>query len=394
MNSHKMNKRNFFNNKIAIIGLGYVGLPLAVAFSKKFEVTGFDKNEERIISLKRNIDRTQEFSKKQIKESKLNFTCDDKKLKDINIFIIAVPTPIYNNKIPDLRNLLAATKTVSRFLKKGDLVIFESTVYPGVTDDICIPILQKNSKLKLNHGFYCAYSPERINPGDKDKKLTNIVKVVSGSNIKTLNFVSSLYSKIIKAGIYKAESIKIAEAAKVIENTQRDLNIAFVNELTTIFSKMSISTYKVLKAASTKWNFLNFYPGLVGGHCIGVDPYYLTYKSIKLKYKPKVILSGRKTNDDMYKFLAKKILNFKIQSKKKIFSLLILGYTFKEDCNDIRNSQIPKLIEYLKKKKISVYFIDPYVSKYSKYEIEKIKKKNLIAFCMRLHIKNLLKTSV
>lgn len=346
-----MNKRNFFNNKIAIIGLGYVGLPLAVAFSKKFEVTGFDKNEERIISLKRNIDRTQEFSKKQIKESKLNFTCDDKKLKDINIFIIAVPTPIYNNKIPDLRNLLAATKTVSRFLKKGDLVIFESTVYPGVTDDICIPILQKNSKLKLNHGFYCAYSPERINPGDKDKKLTNIVKVVSGSNIKTLNFVSSLYSKIIKAGIYKAESIKIAEAAKVIENTQRDLNIAFVNELTTIFSKMSISTYKVLKAASTKWNFLNFYPGLVGGHCIGVDPYYLTYKSIKLKYKPKVILSGRKTNDDMYKFLAKKILNFKIQSKKKIFSLLILGYTFKEDCNDIRNSQIPKLIEYLKKKK-------------------------------------------
>ena len=301
-------------NKIAIIGLGYVGLPLALAFSKKNFVIGFDINENRVENLKRGVDQTGEASKSDILASKkIKFTNNIYDLSQNNIYIITVPTPVDIKKKPNLNSLLTATKIVSKVLKKNDLVIYESTVFPGATEEICGPILEKNSGLKINKNLFLGYSPERINPGDKNKKLSQIIKIVSGSNKNTKQKVSKLYSSIIKAGVYKADSIKIAEAAKVIENTQRDLNIAFINELSLIFKKLNLSTEKILKAAETKWNFIPFRPGLVGGHCIGVDPYYLTYKSKKIGYIPKIILGGRNLNDQMsnYIFKDKKILSIK-----------------------------------------------------------------------------------
>ncbi len=287
-------------NKIAVIGLGYVGLPLALAFSKKNSVIGFDINKNRIKNLIKGIDDTGEVSKSEILISnKIKFSNNIDDLIKSNIYIVTVPTPVDKKKRPNLNSLLAATKTVSKVLKKNDLVIYESTVFPGVTEEICGPILEKNSGLKINKDLFIGYSPERINPGDKNRKLSQIIKIVSGSNNYIKEKVSKLYSTIIKAGVHKADSIKIAEAAKVIENTQRDLNIAFINELSLIFKKLNLSTEKILKAAETKWNFIPFRPGLVGGHCIGVDPYYLTYKSKKIGYNPKIILGGRNLNDYM-----------------------------------------------------------------------------------------------
>ena len=358
-------KKNIINNKIAIIGLGYVGLPLALAFGKKFKTIGFDTNIKRINNLSLNLDTNREFTTKEIKSSqKLIFSSDILDLKERNIYIICVPTPIDKKNKPDLRPIKSASSIVGRFLKKGDLVIYESTVYPGLTEEVCVPILQKKSKLKYNNDFFCGYSPERINPGDKKNKLENIVKVVSGSNKKILNKIDKLYKEVIPAGTYKAESIKVAEAAKIIENTQRDLNIALINEISIICKKLKIDINHVLKTAETKWNFLSFKPGLVGGHCISVDPYYLTYKANKLGYKPNVILSGRKINDNMYLSISKEILNIsklkKINIKKS--NLLIMGLAFKENCSDIKNSQTLKIINFFKNKLKKIDIFDPYVN--------------------------------
>ncbi len=337
-------------NKIAIIGLGYVGLPLALAFSKKFNVTGIDSNKKKV-------------DKYKIKYKRQNIIFGNRSfnISNCNIFIIAVPTPIYDNKKPDLTFLKNACITVAKSLKKEDLVIFESTVYPGLTEGYCVKLIEKKSKLSLNNDFYVGYSPERINPGDKKHTLEKIIKVTSGSNKKAAKLVDKLYKSIIKAGTYKAPSIKIAEASKVIENTQRDLNIAFVNELKIIFDKMRLDTNEILKAASTKWNFLDFKPGLVGGHCIGVDPYYLTYQSKKIGYNPKFILSGREINDNMAKYHLSLIK--KQFSKNKITfmnsKILVLGLTFKENCEDVRNSKAIEIINYLSKRTNKLYIYDP-----------------------------------
>ena len=334
--------------KIGIIGMGYVGLPLAIEFSKKVKVLGFDINSERINQLKKKIDITNEVSKKEFSNlKKISFSSNFKDLINCEIYIITVPTPInYNNK-PDLKPLIRATTLVSKILKKNDIVIYESTVFPGTTEEICGPILEKSSGLKINKNLFLGYSPERINPGDKNKKITDIVKITSGSNLKTKKSVTKLYSTIIKAGIYEAETIKIAEAAKIIENTQRDLNIALVNELSLIFKKMKISTEKVLKAAETKWNFISFRPGLVGGHCIGVDPYYLTYRSKQIGYNPQIILAGRNLNNQMPSKVFRDIISLaekrKMNSKLKV---LILGLTFKENCPDTRNSKSLDLFDH------------------------------------------------
>ncbi len=350
--------------KISIIGMGYVGLPLAVAFQKYYEVVGFDLKKLRINDLKKGIDTNNQFSKKNISNcSKLYFTDQTNNLNNSDIFIVTVPTPIYKNKEPDLRYLINACKLIGRKIKKNNIIIFESTVFPGCTENICGSIIEKISKKKVNSDFYLAYSPERINVGDKKNTLQNITKIVGASNKKTLITVSKIYSKIIKAGVYKCENIAVAEAAKVIENAQRDINIAFINEIGNIFNKLNINLNSVLNAASTKWNFLNFKPGLVGGHCIGVDPYYLTYISKKIGIKPRVIDAGRYTNDLMYKNLSNhfhKIINK--NSNKKNNHILVLGLTFKENTNDLRNSKIFDFCENLKNKgyKISVY--DPLVS--------------------------------
>ena len=315
---------NFKVNKICIIGLGYVGLPLLIEFSKYHKVIGFDTDIQRVMELRNFFDRNNEFKKSELKKIKnIEFTSDTKILDNCNIYIVTVPTPVKKNKSPDLNPLIQSSKLIGKFLKKKDIVIYESTVFPGCTEEVCVPILEKYSKLTYNKDFFCGYSPERINFGDKKYKLTNIKKVTSGSNAKISNIIDKLYSKIIKVGTYKAESIIIAEAAKVIENTQRDLNIAFINELSIIFDKLKINTSKVLKAAGSKWNFLNFKPGLVGGHCIGVDPYYLTYKSKKVGYNPKLILSGRSINDEMPKFIFNKIK--KLLKKKIKFYFLVLA---------------------------------------------------------------------
>jgi len=370
-------------NKIAIIGLGYVGLPLALAFGEKFSTIGFDINKKRIKELQNNNDSNL-LSKKQsfYKSKKLKFSLNKKDLKNINIFIITVPTPVKNNKEPDLSYLYSASKIVANCLKKNDLVIYESTVYPGLTEEKCIPFLEKFSGLKFNVDFFVGYSPERISPGD-GKEIKNINKVVSGSNPKTAKFVHDLYKKIIKAKVYKAISIKVAEASKVIENAQRDINISFMNEISLICSRMGISTSDVLEAANTKWNFLNFKPGLVGGHCISVDPYYLTYKAKKLKYSPKVILSGRNINDQMGHYVARVLLKKLKKNNLKLSKCLvgILGVTFKENCNDLRGSKVLDIIKTLKKSKIQLNVYDPVVSKkdfnkhYPKLKIKKINKK-------------------
>ena len=357
---------------LGIIGLGYVGLPLAVAFSKKYPTFGYDINNSRINDLKKGIDRTNEIESKKLKNSFKNLflTSEINDLKNCNIYIVTVPTPVNEDKTPNLNPITEATLIVSGILKKDDIVIFESTVYPGLTEEICVPILEDGSKLKFNKEFFVGYSPERINPGDKNHTINKIIKVVSGSDKQTLKIISKLYNSIIEAGVYKAPSIKIAEAAKVIENSQRDINIAFVNELSIIFNKMGINTGEVLKAANTKWNFLDFYPGLVGGHCIGVDPYYLAYKSKKLGYNPKVILSGREINDLMPSFIVEQILALFLKKRDSIkkCSVLILGATFKENCPDYRNSKVIEIYDLLKKIEFKVDVFDPWIdnSKFKK----------------------------
>ena len=353
-------------DKIAVIGLGYVGIPLAVEFGKKFETIGYDINHQRIDELKNHYDRTLEMTSLELKSSKnLKYTTNPDDLKNCNIFIITVPTPINNKNLPDLKPLKSSSKVVGKLLKKEDIVIYESTVYPGVTEDECVPILEKQSGLVFNKDFYCGYSPERINPGDKERTLTKILKITSGSNKKTSKKVDDLYKSIIKAGTHLASSIKVAEAAKVIENTQRDVNIALVNELALIFDAMGISSKDVLQAAGTKWNFLNFKPGLVGGHCIGVDPYYLTYKAEKMGYKPNLILSSRAINNRMSSYIAKKTIKLLINSDKKIkdSKILVLGLTFKENCPDIRNTKIVDIIDDLLDFKCKVDLYDPWINK-------------------------------
>ena len=350
--------------KISIIGMGYVGLPLAKALQKYFLVTGYDNSVTRINELHKAYDRNNQFTKKQLLSSKnLFFSNKQDDLDNTDIFIVTVPTPIYKNKFPDLRHLENACKIIGKKIKKKNIIIFESTVYPGCTENFCAKILENISGRIYNKDFFLAYSPERINVGDKKNTLEKITKIVGASDSKTLNTVSQIYSKIIKAGVYKCESIAVAESAKVIENAQRDINIAFINEIGNIFNKLNISLNSVLKAASTKWNFLNFKPGLVGGHCIGVDPYYLTYISRKIGIKPRVIDTGRYTNDLMYKKLANHFIKMNSNySKKKINNILVLGLTFKENTNDLRNSKIFDLCKYLNSKgyKVSVY--DPLVN--------------------------------
>ena len=350
--------------KVGIVGLGYVGLPLATAFAKKYKVMGFDINKNRVNQLNSGNDYTNELTKDQILESlgkSINFSYEENDLEDVDFFIISVPTPINKDKTPNLNPLKSASKTVAAYLKKSSIVVFESTVYPGVTEEICVPILEKGSGLKFNVDFHVGYSPERINPGDKEHTITKIKKVVSGSSPQALKKISEVYGSVITAGIYEAESIKVAEAAKVIENTQRDINIAFVNELSVIFEKMGIDTNQVLKAAGTKWNFLNFFPGLVGGHCIGVDPYYLAHKSQELGYRPDIILSGRKLNDNMPYHIVS-LITKKLSSKNNLHTsktAIILGATFKENCPDLRNSKVLDIYNELKDYNFKIKIFDP-----------------------------------
>lgn len=349
-------------DRIGIIGLGYVGLPLAVEFGKVTEVVGFDIDKKRIEELKNGFDRTHEVEPAELKSStKLKYSADPGDLKDVKYFIITVPTPIDNYKNPDLRPLESASKTVGAALKKGDIVIYESTVFPGCTEEVCVPVLEKVSGMKFNVDFFCGYSPERINPGDKLHRVTTIKKVTSGSTPEVAENVDQLYRKIIAAGTHKASSIKVAEAAKVIENSQRDINIAFVNELALIFERMGIDTHEVLEAASTKWNFLPFKPGLVGGHCIGVDPYYLTQKAESLGYHPDVILAGRRINDNMGIYIANNVIKLMARNDLPIkgAEVLVLGITFKENCPDIRNSKVVDVIRELKGFGCNVDIYDP-----------------------------------
>ncbi len=348
---------------IAVIGLGYVGLPLAVEFGKKRKVIGYDINNVRIDELRRGFDRTLEVDEDEMKTaSYLSFTADKKELEQVDIFIITVPTPINKYKQPDLTPLLSASKLVGEILRKGNVVIYESTVYPGCTEDDCVPVLERESGLIFNKDFYCGYSPERINPGDKVHRLPNIKKVTSGSTTEIAVEIDNLYQTIITAGTFRAASIKAAEAAKVIENSQRDLNIAFVNELALIFDKLDISTSDVLEAASTKWNFLPFKPGLVGGHCIGVDPYYLTHKAEAVGYHPEVILAGRRINDNMGMYISNQIIKLMVQKGLTIKGAraLILGITFKENCPDIRNSKVIDVINELESFGLMVDVYDPH----------------------------------
>ena len=348
--------------KIGIIGLGYVGLPLAVEFGKILEVVGFDINQARIEELKNGIDRTLETDKEELASAaKLTYSFNLEDLRKVNHYIVTVPTPVDEYKTPDLTPLRKASETVGKVLKRGDVVIYESTVYPGCTEEDCVPVLEKFSGLKYNIDFFCGYSPERINPGDKQHRLPNIKKVTSGSNPEIAERVDQLYKKIIKAGTHKASSIKVAEAAKVIENAQRDINIAFVNELSLIFEKMGIDTHEVLNAAGTKWNFLPYKPGLVGGHCIGVDPYYLTYKAESLGYHPEVILAGRRINDNMGAHIASRVIKLMTQNDLPVnkAKVLVLGITFKENCPDIRNSKVIDVIRELKSYGTDVEVYDP-----------------------------------
>ncbi|MDF1875745.1 nucleotide sugar dehydrogenase [Sulfurimonas sp. SAG-AH-194-I05] len=341
------------NSKICIIGLGYVGLPLAHAFSSKYSVVGFDIYQTRIDELKGGFDRTLELDEKQVNEALSNnmkFTTSVEDIKDYNIYIVTVPTPIDKNKRPDLTPLMKASETIGKVLKKDDIVIYESTVYPGATEEECVPVLEKFSGMKFNEDFFCGYSPERINPGDKEHTVTKILKVTAGSTPEIGKKVDALYASIITAGTHLAPTIKVAEAAKVIENSQRDINIAFVNELAIIFNKLGIDTNAVLEAAGTKWNFLPFKPGLVGGHCIGVDPYYLTFKAQQVGYNPEIILAGRRLNDNMGIYVANQVIKLMIKKGYKIegSKVLVLGITFKENCPDIRNSRVIDVIEELK----------------------------------------------
>ncbi len=355
----------YSNIRIGVIGLGYVGLPLAVEFGKKYPTIGFDINFTRINELKEGYDKTLELSESDLLKSVyLDFTYDDVFLKDCNVFIITVPTPIDIYKKPDLGPIIKASQVVGKFLKKGDIVIYESTVYPGCTEEDCVPILEQVSGLVFNKDFFCGYSPERINPGDKERTLINIRKITSGSTNEVALFVNDLYQSIIVAGTYLASSIKVAESAKIIENAQRDINIAFVNELSIIFNRLGIDTSEVLEAASTKWNFLNFKPGLVGGHCIGVDPYYLAQKAQYVGYHPEIILSGRRLNDGMGSYIAHEIIKLLIQKdiKVKDAKILILGFTFKENCPDVRNTRVIDIINELQQYQAHIDVYDPWAN--------------------------------
>ncbi|MDH5747794.1 MAG: Vi polysaccharide biosynthesis UDP-N-acetylglucosamine C-6 dehydrogenase TviB [Rhodospirillales bacterium] len=354
------------NISIAIIGLGYVGLPLAVAFGNKFNTIGFDINDTRIKQLQNGKDSTFEVKDSELKQAeKLKFTSNSAELSDCNIYIVAVPTPVDEYKRPDLELLEKASVIVGKLLNPEDIVIYESTVFPGATEEICVPILEKESGLKFNQHFFVGYSPERINPGDQEHRLATIVKVTSGSTPKIADFIDELYGRIIEAGTHKASSIKVAEAAKVIENTQRDINIALINELAIFFNRLNIDTEEVLKAAESKWNFLPFRPGLVGGHCIGVDPYYLTHKASEIGYYPQIILSGRRINDGMGEYVADRVIELMTKNRIQIVgsNVLVLGLTFKEDCPDIRNTRSIDIIKKLENYSCNVSVFDPWVDK-------------------------------
>ncbi|HHX31536.1 MAG TPA: nucleotide sugar dehydrogenase [Bacteroidales bacterium] len=351
--------------KVSLVGLGYVGMPIAVAFAKRVNVIGFDINKEKINLYKSGIDPTKEVGNEAIKNTNVEFTSDDAKLREAKFHIVAVPTPVNTDHTPDLTPVESASRTLGRNLTKGSIVVYESTVYPGVTEDICVPILEKESGLKCGVDFKVGYSPERINPGDKVHRLETIVKVVSGMDKESLDTIAKVYELVVDAGVHRAESIKVAEAAKVIENSQRDINIAFMNELSIIFNKMGIDTQAVLKAAGTKWNFLKFHPGLVGGHCIGIDPYYLTYKAEQMGYHSQIILSGRKINDDMGKYVAESTVKKMIKANKQIngSKVAIFGITFKENCPDVRNTKVMDVINELEEYGIEVKIVDPVADK-------------------------------
>jgi UDP-N-acetyl-D-galactosamine dehydrogenase len=348
--------------KLAVIGLGYVGLPIALEFAKKIKVIGFDINAKRVEMMRQGIDPSQELEKEAFDGCDIEFTNELDVLKQANFFIVAVPTPVDENNVPDLTPVIRASETVGKVIKKGDYVVFESTVYPGCTEEDCLPVIEKLSGLKDVVDFKSGYSPERINPGDKEHTLAKIVKVVSGCDKESLDVVAKVYELVVTAGVHKASSIKVAEAAKIIENTQRDLNIALMNELSIIFDKMNINTYEVLEAAGTKWNFLKFQPGLVGGHCIGVDPYYLTFKSKKLGYDSRVILAGRVINDGMAAYVAKKVLQHIIQHNGNVkdAKVLVMGATFKENVSDIRNSKVADVVKELQAFSLNVHVTDPH----------------------------------
>ncbi len=351
-------------SKLAVIGLGYVGLPIALEFAKKLSVIGYDINEDRINLMRQGIDPSDELDKENFSDCDIYFTADIEILRQADFYIVAVPTPVDDHRVPNLEYLQKASETIGKVIKKGNYVVFESTVYPGCTEEECLPIIENLSGLKNKIDFKTGYSPERINPGDKDHTLPNIVKVVSGCDEESLNVIAKVYELVVDAGVHKASSIKVAEAAKIIENTQRDLNIALMNELSIIFDKMGINTYEVLEAAGTKWNFLKFQPGLVGGHCIGVDPYYLTYKSEKLGYHAKVILAGRVINDAMGGYIAKKVLQHIIfnEGNVKDAKILVMGATFKENVTDIRNSKVADVVRELMSYSLNVHVTDPHAN--------------------------------
>ncbi len=349
-------------NKLAVIGLGYVGLPIALEFARSLHVIGFDINAKRVEMMRNSIDPSNELSQDAFDGCEIEFTDSLEKLKEANFYVVAVPTPVDEHNVPDLTPVLKASETIGKVIKKGDYVVFESTVYPGCTEDDCLPVIEQISGLKGGIDFKLGYSPERINPGDKEHTLQNVVKVVSGCDAESLEEIAKTYELVVKAGVHRASSIKVAEAAKIIENTQRDLNIALMNELSIIFDKLGINTYEVLEAAGTKWNFLKFFPGLVGGHCIGVDPYYLTYKSEQLGYKSRVILSGRTINDEMAGYVAKKTIQAIIKSGSDVSKskVLVMGTTFKENVSDIRNSKVADLVKELKAYSVQVDVVDPH----------------------------------
>jgi UDP-N-acetyl-D-galactosamine dehydrogenase len=368
--------------KLSVVGLGYVGLPLAVAFAEKADVIAFDINSKKVEKYKKGIDVTKEAGDQAVKKSTAFFTADESKLKEAKFHIVAVPTPITKDKKPDLSIVKSASRSVGRNLTKGSIVVYESTVYPGVTEEICIPILEKESGLKCGKDFKVGYSPERINPGDQVHRLNTIVKVVSGMDQESLDEIAAVYELVVDAGVHKAESIKVAEAAKVIENSQRDINIAFMNELSVIFDKLDIDTQSVLEAAGTKWNFLNFTPGLVGGHCIGVDPYYLTYKAEQTGYHSQIILSGRKINDNMGKYTAEQTVKKMIQANKQIkgSKVAIFGITFKENCPDVRNTRVIDVINELEEYGVELEIVDPEADKEdlkAVYGLETVEKETI-----------------
>jgi UDP-N-acetyl-D-galactosamine dehydrogenase len=357
--------RSLADTKIGIIGLGYVGLPLAVEFGKQFDTVGFDINAQRIAELKDGVDRSLEVNADELASAaRLSYTTNPADLSNCNVYIVTVPTPIDEHKRPDLTPLRKASETVGKLLSKGDIVVYESTVYPGATEEICVPILESLSGLIFNRDFYCGYSPERINPGDKEHRVTTIKKITSGSTPESADFVDELYRKIITAGTHKASSIKIAEAAKVIENTQRDVNIALINELAILFNKLGLNTLEVLEAAGSKWNFLPFRPGLVGGHCIGVDPYYLTHKAQEIGYHPEIILAGRRLNDGMGEYVASRLVKLMTQKRLQVCqaNILIMGLTFKENCPDIRNTRVTDIIKELESYNARVDVYDPWAN--------------------------------